>query len=62
MQSSSLVRNAFSKSALSNVLETSKAFPAKEHVSYNSLLEGLCYEVAVNDSRALSVVAPRNHR
>jgi len=50
------VCNVFLKSASSNVLETSTDYLAKEFVSKNLLLEGLCYQVAVDDSRALSVV------
>jgi hypothetical protein len=43
------VRNIFSKSALSNVLETMRHFKAKKNASSSPLLEVLCYKVAVND-------------
>ena len=47
------MRSVFSKSAFKNDLETSIVFLAKELVSWNSLLKGLRYQVAVNDSRCL---------
>jgi hypothetical protein len=59
LQSPSLERNVFSKSAFSNVLETSRDHLSKEFVSNNSLLEELCYQVAVNDSRALLWLRPK---
>jgi hypothetical protein len=62
LKNSSLVRNVFSKSAFSNVLETLRDFLAKELASLDSLLKELYNQVTGNDLRALSVVAPHHCR
>jgi hypothetical protein len=62
LQSSSPVRNVFSRSAFSNVLETSIDYLAEKLISLNSLLMGIYFQVAVNHARALSVVTPRHTR